>query len=193
METVRAFIAIHLNEALQKELAAAQKSLPLGPAVRWTRPEQIHLTLKFLGEIPAESAEELAASLRRGCETLAPFSLRFDGLGCFPNHKKPRIVWVGLGGDLEALQELFRRVDYECVTLTGRSEDRPFTPHLTLGRVKDTHARELQRIGTALQTAKISLRGEWTVREVSLMRSELTPKGAIHTELAQIELRGANS
>lgn len=192
METVRAFIAIHLNDALRKDLAAAQKALQLGPAVRWTRPEQIHLTLKFLGEIPANSAGELAASLRGGCESLSPFLLRFDGLGCFPNHKKPRIVWVGLGGDLSALQELYRRIEYECVTITGQSEDRAFVPHLTIGRVKDTHARELQRIGVSLQAARVSPRGEWTVRDLSLMRSELTPKGAIHTEMARIELRGAN-
>lgn len=188
-QSLRAFIAIDPDAPLRAELAAAQSALKLGPAVRWTRPEQIHLTLKFLGEIPAQAARELAVALRRGCESLAPFTLRFEGLGCFPNAKKPRVIWAGLSGELDALQELFRRVDYECVTLSGRTEDRPFVPHLTIGRVKDTHARELQRIGAALQSARIELSGEWTVRDFALMRSELTPQGAIHTELARVELK----
>lgn len=187
---IRAFISINLNSALQAELAAAQKALKLGRSVRWTRPEQIHLTLKFLGDIPTATVGEFAASLRRGCESLAPFTLRFDGLGCFPSYKKPRIIWAGLNGDLAALQELFRRVDYEAVTLTGQTEDRAFVPHLTIGRVRETNSREYQAIGAALQSAKVALHGEWTVRDFALMRSELSPKGAIHTELERIFLRG---
>ncbi len=194
MDTIRAFIAIDPPPALQQELGALQQALKLGRAVRWTRAEQIHLTLKFLGEIPAQSAAELGAALRRGCETLAPFTLHIDGLGCFPNPKKPRIIWAGLAGDLDALRELARRVDYESITISGHSEEREFVPHLTLGRVKDVPFREMQRVGQALRSVEqaLPLPGtSWRVEHLALMRSELTPKGAIHTELTRIELKGS--
>ncbi|HYG77846.1 MAG TPA: RNA 2',3'-cyclic phosphodiesterase [Planctomycetota bacterium] len=187
-ENVRTFIAIYPDTRVRSELQRLQSELKLGEAVRWVRPDQLHLTLKFLGSIAAESIAPLEASLRRGCSTLKPFTLRLEAVGAFPNQRKPKIIWAGLGGDLTELKELQARIDYECITLTGQEPERDFAPHLTLGRTRESHYRKLRELGETLSKTKVVPSGEWTVRELFLMRSDLSPKGAMHSVLATIKL-----
>ena len=104
--------------------------------VRWVAVPSIHLTLKFLGEIDQTIIPELAESLRLSSESENGLEFHLGGLGCFPNYKNPRVIWCGLGGDTDALVRLQQKVEVACAGLGFSFEDRPFHPHLTLGRVQ---------------------------------------------------------
>ena len=189
-QTIRAFIAINLPHEVRAGVERVQHDLKRAAGtswVRWTPAEQIHLTLKFLGNIPAESVPELDAALRRACAQVAPFELRVSGLDCFPDSKRPRVLWVGLGGALDRLQELQKAIVIETERW-GEPEDRPFHPHLTLGRTKSTRPRELQALGAAIKAAPAAELGSWQVTRVDLMQSELFPEGARHTGLLEVPL-----
>ncbi len=188
---VRAFIAIPLPEAARLRIAAFQRDWQgslRGNFVRWTPPEQIHLTLRFLGDVAPSAIPELETALRRACETVAGFELAATGSGCFPSPRKPRVLWVGVGGDLEALARLQWRVADET-RAWGEIEARDFRAHLTLGRVKDAPAAAIRQVAERLQTHCCGEFGRWHAGEVRLMRSELSPTGACHTTLVTVALR----
>jgi len=187
-QTIRAFIAIRLPSEIRAGVEQVQGSLKsaIRPgSVRWTPAEQIHLTLKFLGNIPADSVPELEAALRRACAQVAPFELYADGLGAFPDSQRPRVLWIGLGGALDALQLLQKAIVVETERW-GEPEDRPFHPHLTLGRIKTTRSRELQELGAKIRSTPAANLGSWQVTQVALMKSELFQDGARHTCLATV-------
>ncbi|MDQ3815294.1 MAG: RNA 2',3'-cyclic phosphodiesterase [Armatimonadota bacterium] len=191
MEKVRTFIAINLPDEVIAELEKVQHALraQLAPdAVRWSQPPQMHLTLKFLGDIEVEKIGEVEAALRRACRNSAPFSLAVQHLGCFPNPRSPRVIWVGIGGDVGRLHKLQASIEREVAGIGEPAEARPFHPHLTLGRVKTTDRRVLRTIGQSIETTEVATLGPWAVQQVHLMRSQLSPKGAIYTSLAAIEL-----
>ena len=137
----RLFVAVELPAGAKEGLAAAVGQLRgLMPAgVRWVNPAGIHLTLKFLGEVDGGLAPPLLAALQREMAGVdkTPFPLRLDGLGVFPNRREPRVIWAGVGGDLETLGAVQRRVETAAVSLGLARERREFRPHLTLGRVRD--------------------------------------------------------
>ncbi|MCY3021846.1 MAG: RNA 2',3'-cyclic phosphodiesterase [Planctomycetota bacterium] len=187
-QMLRAFIAINLDPALLAELEKLQRRLRFGDAVRWTKPEQIHLTLKFLGDIAPETVPQADAALKRACQGVQPFELSLEGLGCFPGENKPSVVWVGVGGGVEALKALQGRVEQETRSLASHSEDREFRPHLTIARVRSSNFSELRRIGGMITTTAVARLGAWTVKDVHLMQSELLREGARHTDLATIPL-----
>ena len=187
---VRAFIAIELNSKplaalknFQRQLQARLSDVP----VRWTRPEQLHLTLKFLGHVPRERLADSAAALSRASTGIAPFQLALEGVGCFPHPQNPRVVWIGINGELPSLRRLQTQIDQQTKGIGDHSEERAFQPHLTVGRVKARHqARDL---GEFVQTASFPELGRWTVREIHLIQSELSPDGARYTTLAKTTLR----
>lgn len=185
--TIRTFISVHLAPTLADELERLQQKLRLD-GVRWTRRGQLHLTLKFLGDIPASSASEVEAALRRACQGVRPFRLTLQGLGCFPNPQRPSVVWVGIGGDVSVLKSLHAAVERETAVFAEKNEKRDFHPHLTIGRVKNVPFRELQRLSELVQSAQVGALGEWTVDAAHLMQSDLLPEGARHTELANVRL-----
>jgi len=191
MEKVRAFIAINLPPGIIAELEKLQKTLraqcPSG-SVRWSGPHQMHLTLRFLGEIEVRSVAEVETAMRHACQGIAPFSLTAQHLGCFPNRRHPSVIWAGISGDTERLQDLQTRLEQATASIGKPVEKRPFHPHLTLGRVKTTHHGEAREIGRIVEATAVAALGQWTVREVHLMRSELFPKGAIYTSLSSIQL-----
>jgi 2'-5' RNA ligase len=190
--TIRAFVAIHPPEELLASLRALQKQLqPDLPmhAVRWTPPEQLHLTMKFLGNIPIANLSDLEAALKTVGEHSASLLLRAAGLGCFPSPGKPRVIWVGLEGDLAQLQTLQSQIDAALQPWCERNEERSFRPHLTIGRVRETSARDARHIRERVTAAVIPKLGEWRVGQINLLRSELSPQGAEHTVLASVPLR----
>lgn len=187
---VRAFIAINLPAEVKEVLRAVQSDLREaihGNAIRWTPPEQVHLTLRFLGNVAADSVPGLESGLRQACEGIAPFELKAGGVGAFPCTARPRVLWLGLGGDLEQLRLLEGRISRQTAAW-GESDEREFHPHLTLARAKETRPPQLREISRALAAQKPARLVRWRVAEVDLMRSELSPAGAQHSRLAAVPL-----
>jgi len=162
-----------------------RKQIPSG--VRWTQPEQMHLTLCFLGEVEESRLDELSAALEEAVVGGSAFDLRLEGCGVFPERGRPRVLWVGLDGDLEALQALQRRVVEAVGSWGSHRETKPFHPHLTLGRVRPD-ADLGEATVTLLQDAEGPRSIQWRVREVSLMSSDLTPSGARYTVIRSAAL-----
>jgi 2'-5' RNA ligase len=189
--TQRAFIAIQLPNDLLEALQAVQQRLESAfppKTVRWLPAAQMHLTLRFLGNVPSAHIRDLQEALAEACRNAAPLRLCAQGIGCFPNPGRPRVIWVGMEGDIEKLLALQSRIAPATEPWCERKEDRSFRPHLTLGRVRETSARARREIAKGLTNASSGVLGEWTAREVHLMSSRLSAKGAEHSVLASIEL-----
>ena len=178
---MRAFIAIGLDEVIRARLAEAQERLRAARAsVKWVKPELIHLTLKFLGEIEADAVEGIMGVVAQAAEGIGPFDVRVAGLGAFPPRGAPRVVWAGMEEDarLATLQQL---LEAGLEPLGFPAENRPFTAHLTLGRVKDPrHAGALRTLVEAEASADF---GTQRVAEILLMQSVLSPSGPTYTPL----------
>ena len=191
-EQLRLFIALELPQDVLDALDAVQERLrrQLPPRiVRWPRPEGIHLTLKFLGETPATQREAIAGALRQAANGHAPIALMADGLGCFPNPARPRVVWAGLRGDLAPLAALQASVETALAPLGFKREKRAFKPHLTLGRVRrEASTSEARRLGDLVKRTAPGQIASWTAKSLSLMRSELRSDGARYTCLAAVAL-----
>lgn len=188
--SVRAFVAIHLPAEVANEVARVQAELRRslrGNLVRWTPPEQIHLTLRFLGEVTVSALPALAAALQPAVASVAPFQLWPEGLGAFPRSSLPQVLWIGLHGDTEPLARLQAQIDVSTGSW-GVRESRPFHPHLTLGRTSTRNRSDLQQIASILTAASAPKLAAWRISEVILMRSELRPGGAEHSCLATFRL-----
>jgi len=189
---VRTFIAIELDHAVLRAIDRIQVELQRGAprgAIRWVDSSGIHLTLKFLGDVPVGQIKEIEAGIMRACAGCAPFRIACQGVGCFPNPARPRVLWVGVAEPTGKLASVQRAVERDVAPLGYPSEDRPFAPHLTLGRVRQDASREdLKRLGELVLSFPKGNPAEMMVSAVSLMRSDLTPSGAIYTELAHISL-----
>lgn len=198
MENIRAFIAIELPLQIRQKLDVVEQQIQaqVGEgarrAVRWIPAEKIHLTLKFLGEVSAEKIPALADLLKEEAARCPGFDLAIAGLGAFPNPRRPRVVWVGCEGG-PALAALQKAVDQGTQRLGFPAEDRPFSPHLTLGRVSD-HARleELVPLQRVLTELKIGELGRAWVERIHLFRSDLRPGGPIYTSLHHFPLSPKN-
>ena len=193
MEKIRTFIAIELDESIKDELTSLQERLraeaPRG-SVRWVRSEAIHLTLKFLGDVPADQIGEITRALQKSCQGFAPFSLSCGELGCFPDLKRPRVVWVGVQEETGTLAQLQKAIEENVAPLGYPPEKRKFSPHLTLGRVqRRVSSGDLHRLGELVGASEIGTLGQMEVRSVNLMRSDLRPSGAVYTRLAEAELK----
>lgn len=191
MEKIRTFVAIELPEDVTSALAGLQSDLRQRlqtRAIRWVKPEAIHLTLKFLGDVPADQIDEVAMALRAACVGIPPFEFSLAGLGCFPNARRPNVVWVGLEGDLRLLHQLRDAVEAHIAPLGYPTERRAFEPHLTLGRVKRASPSEARAIGGEIEATKLGMVARVQVNQVSLMRSDLSPAGATYTRLAVVPL-----
>ena len=180
----RAFVSVDVGpridwHALRKELADVDRG------VRPVRPEQLHLTLRFLGDTDEGLVPDLRELMASAVEGVGPFRLTFEGVGAFPNERRPRVVWIGLKG-AEPLMGIARRLEEGVVELGWRPERRGFRPHATVARVKN--ARRLGRLASLLERWRDTAFGSMEVREVHLKRSELTPQGAIHTTVHTVEL-----
>ncbi len=193
MVQIRSFVAIELEEELREELAQIQESLRrrgIAEQVRWIKPQVIHLTLKFLGNVPANRIEEIGLAVTRGSEGLEPFTISLDGLGCFPSASRPNVIWVGVREDSGTLARLQTAIEDRLSVLGYTPERREFTPHLTLGRVsRHAGASDRRHLGDVVQTHDAGTLGGMQVREVSLMRSDLSPAGAKYTRLVAVQLQ----
>jgi 2'-5' RNA ligase len=191
MEEIRSFIAVELPGEFRLALARLQERLKSGSRapVKWVDPDIIHLTLKFLGNIDSALTGRITEAIREAARGLHPFRLEMSGLGVFPSPARVRVVWGGLTGEVEKLVQLQHRIDTALVPLGFQPESRPFTPHLTLARVRD-HAAPDQRqeLGRLITATHFEVPGGIKVDAVHLMRSQLTPQGPIYTRISSVAL-----
>ncbi|MCK4487519.1 MAG: RNA 2',3'-cyclic phosphodiesterase [Desulfobacterales bacterium] len=186
-EKIRSFIAINVPEPVLQAIAKAQDTLRgSGLKIRWVRKEGMHLTLKFLGDIHRDDVERIRAAMGRAAKAFSPFTLRAEGIGVFPDLKRPRVVWVGISGDGEVLLALQRDLESQLSGLGFPKEKRPFKGHLTIGRVKGRLDRA--KLGKALQALGEFRTESFTAESVVLFQSELRPSGAVYSRLAEVAL-----
>ncbi|MFH1926687.1 MAG: RNA 2',3'-cyclic phosphodiesterase [Chloroflexota bacterium] len=191
MEQLRCFVAIELEEAIHQEIHRTQALLrndPAGRYGRWVRPEGIHLTLKFLGDVPADQIDAITQAIRDAAEGVAPFRVSFGGLGCFPNTRFPRVIWIGVEDPGGTLLQLQQAVEANLSALGYPPERRAFHPHLTLARTRRVSKGEQTALGKLVERSQVNRPGDMLVREISLMRSELRSSGAVYTQLAAAHL-----
>lgn len=199
-ETIRAFIAVEVPEAAAERAGAVIERLRADgvEGVKWVQPRHFHLTLKFLGETRQDDLPALSEALREVAGRAAPFSLALAGVGAFPSARRPRVVWLGVASGSEPLVALACATDGACAALGWAREEKPYHPHLTLGRT-----RELQRgragrptaspeaLTRALERESSAAAGEVRVERIVLVRSELQRGGPVYTVLDAFPLTGA--
>jgi RNA 2',3'-cyclic 3'-phosphodiesterase len=192
IDRARVFVGLPVVATLFGEFEALRDRLRAGPggnSVRWTPSDKLHVTLRFLGNVDVQLLHEASARLERGCRGFAPFQLRFGELGCFPHERPPRVVWLALAGALDQLKALQAAVVRELGDLGDHQEDKPFAPHLTLGRVRKK-TLGAAAVGRFIRELEVGPIGAWPISEVILMRSELKPEGSCYSPLAVVRLQG---
>lgn len=184
---MRAFIAVTLPQDVREALAAIQRELAQSQAdVKWVTPEQVHVTLKFLGEISDERRQQVEGMLREIASHTAPFSVQLEGLGAFPSVSAPRVVWTGIVEGREELTRLAASIEEAGQKISLAREHRPFSGHVTLGRVRSPKNR--QALTRGLQTLELKPLEPWQVASVTLYQSVLSSHGPAYSVLADIAL-----
>ena len=191
MEQVRSFIAIELPDELKVGLSQLQDRLKLDKqlSVKWVDPYSIHLTLKFLGNIAVDRISGITRVMEEAAQGISPFHLEVKELGAFPNLKRVQVVWVGISGEVDKLGQLQQRIESNLVRLGFTPESRPFTPHLTLARLRDrVSLDERERLGQLITSTRFEATYTIKVDAINLMRSKLTREGAIYSRLSSVGL-----
>jgi 2'-5' RNA ligase len=185
---IRTFICLEIPPSTKERIARLQSSLRrIDAQVSWVKPANIHLTLKFLGDVPATQMDSVCEAASRAAHSVSSFEIEVSGAGCFPSQKSPRVLWVGLASIAESLKRLHRAVEDELAREGFPPEAKRFSPHLTLGRMRSPRnsselAEELIRQGFEAETFR--------AEELIVMRSDLNPGGSIYTPQSIIRLGG---
>lgn len=187
-KTTRSFIAIALNENLHKELESLQAKLKAADAdVKWVKSENIHLTLKFLGNITDEQIEDVKNVFKKMGSNFKNYSIHLAGVGAFPKIQYPRVIWVGMDEGVEETDKIYKSIEEELNKKGFAKEKRSFSPHLTLGRVRSPKNR--QQLTKAVEKEKnFSSSSKLLVGEIILFKSILTPKGSIYEPMFKTTL-----
>ena len=186
-DNLRTFIAIDIPGNILSEIRELQEGIKdYGFKIRWVRPESIHLTLKFLGDIKAVKINEIAEAISETVVRYTPISLQAKGVGVFPGIKRPQVLWVGLAGQLEPLVSLQKTLDENLETIGFPMEKRPFKGHLTMGRMKAKI--DVKKFGDVLMAFRRFESETFTAGRLILYKSELKPSGALYTEMASASL-----
>lgn len=188
-EKIRTFIAIELSEELQAELAAVQEKLKASTTgqVKWVEPGNIHLTLKFLGNITTSQVEEVKKILTEASAKLEGFELTLAGAGAFPRPEYPRVVWAGVDEGKERLAQIAELLEKNLEKIGFPREARAFSPHLTLCRIK--FLKDKKGFSSLINSLDFRAQNRQRVEKITLMKSTLTPKGPIYTPLYHAQLR----
>ena len=188
---IRLFIAINLPQGIKDTIEDCRRKLAPqldAKSVRWTRSEQVHITLKFIGYVTDDSVGAITDALTEACQRTGPLRLKAEGLGCFPRVRSPRVLWVGIAGDVPPLLALQKRIDTD-IAQWAEPEKREFTPHLTLARLKEPRPKDLRAIEQFIEANEAAQFGEWQARQIDLMQSVLSPAGATYRCLASVALQ----
>jgi RNA 2',3'-cyclic 3'-phosphodiesterase len=186
-DAIRTFICIEVPESIKLRIASLQQDLRrIESQVSWVKPSNIHLTLKFLGDVPESKIETVRRAVERASSDIRKFEIEVGSAGCFPNPRSPRVLWVGFPVLPEGLRALHEAIEGELAREGFARESKRFSPHLTVGRVRAPK-------GAALTAEELIARGfdpeRFKVREVILMRSDLNPKGSIYTRMSTTDLK----
>ena len=190
-EEIRSFIAIELPEEVRGGLARLRNELKRNEHkfVKWVNPDGLHLTLKFLGNIPSKRVTEIINAIEEVTQGVSAFHLEISGLGAFPSLRQARVFWVGIGGEVDKLSKLQQNIDSALAVLGFAKEERSFVPHLTLARLRPgASPLERRSFGELVDPTIFEDKYHIEVEAVSLMRSQLTPAGAVYTRLSAVEL-----
>jgi len=192
MEQVRSFIAIKLPDELKLGLAQLETQLKMSkqPWVKWVDPYSIHLTLKFLGSIAVDRISEITRAMEEAIQGISPFHLEVKGLGVFPSWRRAQVAWVGISGEVDKLSRLQQHLESNLARLGLAPETRPFTPHLTLARLRNRASLdERQRFRQLIASTRFEATYTIKVDAISLMRSQLTREGAIYSQISSVKLK----
>jgi len=192
-EQLRLFFAVPLADELREPIAQIQQELKAtGVKVSWTKLENLHFTLKFLGDTSAERVSELSEVAASVAAVNSAHQIQISGVGGFPSSQRPRVVWVGCTAGGEQFAELGQALDQTLVQAElAEPEKRKFSPHLTIGRVRSRH--RLEELAAAMAELSEGEIGQMQVNHFVLMRSQLHPTGAVYTPLARFDLRRAEA
>ncbi|MCI0620699.1 MAG: RNA 2',3'-cyclic phosphodiesterase [Acidobacteria bacterium] len=183
--TTRTFVCIELPASIRAQAEELQHRLSgLSAEVSWVRRSNLHLTLKFLGEISQPQVESACSAVEQAAAGVDAFFIRLSGAGCFPSSRNPRVLWIGLSEASPA--PLFEAVDRELFRAGFPRETRSFSPHLTLGRIRSN--RKATRLGKVFSAAEFDT-PPFLVSEVTVMKSELKSSGAVYTPIARLRLQ----
>ena len=191
MSRLRAFIAVELPLEIRQNVQHATSNLrrDTGSLIRWVAAENMHLTLKFLGDIPSANVEALTQMIHAQADSFNCFDIHLTGIGSFPSPKRPRVIYIGIHAPA-ALEAFQRQIESAARRLGYTAEERAFAPHLTIGRVRQhVRADEQQRLRRALEESTIDSLGTARVNSVHLYKSDLKPNGPIYTKLYSANLR----
>jgi 2'-5' RNA ligase len=185
-DAIRSFVCIEVPPSIKARIEELQRALHRSDVpISWVKPSNIHLTIKFLGDVAASRIQSVRQAVERACQSVSPFEITVDGAGCFPSAKSPRVLWVGLAPLPDELRRLHSNIEAELEGEGFARDAKRFAPHLTMGRVRDPFkakqtVENLLATGFAAETFRAS--------EVIVMRSELHPSGSIYTPQAVIHL-----
>ena len=186
---IRTFLAIELPEEIKVQIGNIQNRLKATvKGVRWTRPEGIHLTLKFFGNISENDIANISRIVERNTVDVRPLTLNVSTVGTFPNFKRPRVLWLGINGSVERLSDLQKEVEKDLEAIGFQRENRAFRAHLTLGRVKSP--KDVKGLSEIIKSEESYDAGSFYAGGLTLFKSDLTPKGAIYTKLAYFPFDG---
>jgi 2'-5' RNA ligase len=189
-KTKRVFLAIDLPDDIKAQLVAIQDKLKfLVEGVRWTRPEGIHLTLKFFGNVVDKDIAQISEIVGQHAKNARPIALHGEKVGAFPNFQRPRVIWLGLNGDIEQLSALQRAIENDLDRCGYKKEKRRFKPHLTLGRAKSSRGIILG-LPEAVKREDTYKAGQFYSNGLTLFESQLKPGGAVYTKLAYFPFGG---
>lgn len=186
---LRAFVAVEIPAEVLAALEAAQSELRRRLRARWVRPGSMHLTLKFLGDIPAARVASVAEAVQAAAGGNTGFSLTASGIGVFPSIRRSRVIWAGFSGHTGLLSDLQRSLEERLAALGFPREERPFRAHLTIGRFSE--AVDPEQMAEVLNSFDARPFGEFAVEELVLFRSDLQPKGPVYTALARARLKAS--
>lgn len=190
-ERFRLFVAIPVPDPIRDEMLAIQRELQsLAPhgAVRWSKPEQFHLTLRFLGGVLSDRVAGLQESVRTVCADVPALGLRAQGIGFFPHIRSPRVIWAGVNDDENRLVELQKKIENAVQPFTVEKAGERFAGHVTLGRFKQSNRLVINGLTAKLEVLKDRRLGEWKAREIEIIQSELLATGPRYSALAVIRL-----
>jgi RNA 2',3'-cyclic 3'-phosphodiesterase len=186
-DTIRTFIAVEIPDNITSAIRELQQGLKdYGVDIRWIRPENIHLTLKFLGDVRAADIDNIYEAISRTVDGIAAIPLKAKGIGVFPGIKRPRVLWVGLTGQLESLMKLQKMLDSNLKGIGFPQEKRSFKGHLTIGRINTIMPGK--KFGDALMAFRNFESEAFIAHKIILFKSELKPQGAVYTLLESTTL-----